>query len=98
MDALDHSIGHPVVHACSHVKCSVCACSRQIVHRTFVLVFDELFSLHGAMLQIARERNPECVDLLSDVVDVKWMCVVLDEWCVLSMSDVADVIGGRVMM
>ena len=76
---LDRSNGYPVVHACCRVKCSVCVRSCQIVDQTFILVFDELFSLRRAMSQIARERNPECADLLSDVKDIKQMCVVLDE-------------------
>ena len=41
--------------------------------------FDELFSLRRVTSQIARERNQECADPLSDVEDVKQMCVVLDE-------------------
>ena len=61
------------------MKCGVCVHSHRIVHRTFILVFDELFSLRRAMSQIVRERNPECADLLSDVEDIKQMCVVLDE-------------------
>ena len=79
MGTLDRSIGYPVVHACCRVECGVHACGCQIVDRTFVLVFDELFSLRRATSQIARERNPECADLLSDVEDIKQICVVLDE-------------------
>ena len=50
------------------------------------------------LMWIVRERNPECVHLLSDVADVKWMHAVLDEWCVMSMSDVTDFIIGCVMV